>query len=719
MSMSETQMSLQDFCKSRHIRYQSIENGAIVSVGSRALNIRFQHNTADGVEAEEWTITNYTESWSRRFTTLKDACDELDLYFNTADAHERHNLLQSENTQEIPFEFTLEYKILKHVGFVFEPPNWLKGEAAQEAMFSLIEDLAMDAEESTDESSISRTHVLKKLKFLKESKKLSSREAIEAWQAAIHSQDTRKSQGAFYTSPDDARSLALDIASVLTSAPRRILEPTCGGGSLVVAILEVFPEHFRLPIQEVAGRIVAMDLDPVGVALARWAVEERFGDIVANAIEFRVGDSLREELDTEIDCVIANPPFGNAIEKKTGRNAAELRDLKRRFPLTTRGAFDRCSLFMERIHQVVPAHAVLGWILPTSFLAHPSASHLRVELGNQRRLVSIRGLSSSAFIGATVGTSVLVIGPKSTTNSGTISLNGTTKSVSLEHLTNGEWSALIHPLTGAFNEISKLMCPLGDHVTVNAGSTTEEAYHWKVAISERADIPSESEEAWLPFIIAGMIEPFHLLWGKETTRYLGEQFKEPMIRLSMLNDRRQAMAQTPRVLVAGLSRAIEAWLDTQGASVGAVSTLSVIPNSPFPLPVLCAILNSAWLRVEYASAFGALALSGGNIQVTRQKLASVPTPKAWWTIPATLAGCRHESVESILASVDLQLGKALPSVEAINHILHVSRLINDSTILTERLWEHLLWLCEYDSMESNYRGWIDILLVSIARRSES
>lgn len=587
-------------------------------------------------------------------------------------------------------------------------PKWLRTPAHIAAMGVFLS--ADGTQKSTEHSAVAA---------LRERGGCDARVAREAWQGVLHERSTRKGQGAFYTPEGEARVIAQALVGGLREPPRQMLEPTCGGGVLLVSLVEALCERFGLPATAIAPTIHAVELDPIGLALARWSFEERFGAEAAQRVRWECADALGLDESASYDLVFANPPFGNAIEKATQRSSAELRTLKSAFPLAARGAFDRSALFVEKVHRITAPDASIALILPTSFLAQPAAAALRKEIGECRRLWGIQTLSSSAFIGASVSTSALLFGTPSVDSNVSFVITKGDQAERKDLVESGNWSPLIHPLTHAFDELKPPTAALGDYVEINAGAATDEAYQWKPFISEAADVVGNgAAERQLPLVIAGTIEPFESLWSKEPTRYLGETYRAPVILLSALNERRQAMAQTPRVLVAGLSRALEGWLDASGASVGAVSTLNVVPTSAgFPLPILCAIINSAWLRVHYASVWGALALSGGNIQVTRQKLASVPTPQRWWSPPEGLRGRRHAEIDAKLADLDLGLTKVLPSTEAIETLLRERDKLGAGDAREPHrlsLWEHLLALAEDDAQAANRRGWLDLLLLALA-----
>ena len=84
----------------------------------------------------------------------------------------------------------------------------------------------------------------------------------------------------------------------------------------------------------------------------------------------------------------------------------------------------------------------------------------------------------------------------------------------------------------------------------------------------------------------------------------------------------------PKILVAGLSKVIEAVLDAEGELAGVVSTHVVVPiaDQDRALLRLLAVLNSAVFSFMYFERYGAKQMSGGNCTIGKTELLSTPVP---------------------------------------------------------------------------------------------
>ena len=90
--------------------------------------------------------------------------------------------------------------------------------------------------------------------------------------------------------------------------------------------------------------------------------------------------------------------------------------------------------------------------------------------------------------------------------------------------------------------------------------------------------------------------------------------------------RRAELWSQPRILLPGLSKHLEAAVVPDGGWAGAVATVQCVPRGAWtdvPLQRIADLLNSEPVRAQYRALWGALAMSGGNMAVSRKKLAEV------------------------------------------------------------------------------------------------
>lgn len=573
---------------------------------------------------------------------------------------------------------------------------------------------------------------------------LSVEGAQKLWQLTLRANDRRRASGVYYTASKAADLLVSTALESLDTPPQRVLEPSCGGGTLVSALIRALTQRYGWTPTDAAARIHAHELDENGLWLAKWQVLEDHGKEAMEAVRWQLGDSLQHEALREhrYDLIFGNPPFGNAIERSTRRSTEARARFQKDFPLAARGAFDKCALFVELAAQCMAETGVLSYILPRSWLSQPASSKLRAQLAKDFDVVEVRDLAEDAFFAAnvsTVGVTLRKRGVGERARSSRVIQQGKVRQLPSPSLfLQGNWGAALHPFTPEAYRLREALVPLTSVVEISAGATTEEAYLWKPDVydmvstvafprtaleSTHASDPSKAPEA-KPLIIAGMVEPFEFLWGQETTRYLGDDYLRPMLPLHALRPKRRGLSDRPRALLPTLSRALEASPDLQGTVIGAVSTIAVWPISTQDsgaILALCAILNSSWCRMSYAALFSALALHGGNTQVTKNKLAELYIPLAWTALlQSPLPTPKEEDKEALqrtlntlTAALSLTLDKGLPSTAQMQTLRQWGRKVQSEHNENQRI-QLLSAALHHQPKQRLERGVLDVLLYSFA-----
>jgi hypothetical protein len=455
-----------------------------------------------------------------------------------------------------------------------------------------------------------------------------------------------------------------------------------------------------------------------------------------------LADEWPVELPDQYDLIIGNPPFGGAIRGDTGRTDSERTYFRERFPLSARGAYDRCALFIERSMELLSDRGVLAFIVPRQVLASPSAAKLREALAERGPVSVLQVDDPHLFSDADVHVCGIVIGPMS---------RGVSQQATVYHLQDGEvltrtepfpegmtsWSPLLDG-TARLVALAQQFPALSSFLRVSASATTGEAYDWKPNVFDAQLQEHENSGAsgqdFKKLVVSGSIDPFANLWGDRTTRYLGDRYEEPVVPTHILSERRREQADNRKVLLPGLSRVLEATPDLSGDVVGAVATMTLrfdegleeLENIHFLR--LASVLNSAWCRLQYRALHAASALSGGNIAVSRSKLeqlALLPEWRGWLTAPAQgEGGYRTKPADRVLHTVDEVLNafeiedvyKAVPAIDEFFEMTQRAlRLAKTEKVEAIRA---ALDFCVQKSPKHYLRiGAIDLLLLSIAPKS--
>ena len=130
-------------------------------------------------------------------------------------------------------------------------------------------------------------------------------------------------------------------------------------------------------------------------------------------------------------------------------------------------------------------------------------------------------------------------------------------------------------------------------------------------------------------VTTGLIDPNVCHWGQRPCRYLKEDYQHPRLDPSKPFTRsiskRIANARRPKILVAGLAKKIEAFLDPAGEYIGAVSTFSIYhPADDVEAlsTVLEKLLSPATTR-HFIDHLGANALRGRHVTLKKTFLRTI------------------------------------------------------------------------------------------------
>ncbi len=400
----------------------------------------------------------------------------------------------------------------------------------------------------------------------------------------------RRAHGRFFTPPSVAERVARLALAGLDAPPAIVLDPACGAGALLVAVADEIRRRWPgLPGREIASRLVGVELDPVVAAVCR----DVLADAVGPGAHVVAGDAIAASLAdltgrTRFDVVVLNPPFGNAIERETSRDAATRAAHRARFPLAARGAYDRAALFVELAAAAAPRVAA---VLPRAARVAPAGRALRAALEVSHGPPYAEPLAASDFPTVALALDIVAWG------------------------TSAEAPRTPEALGDTIE--------LGALAVFRAGMTTAEAYAIRPAVEDGGEGPS--------LVTAGAIDPHVLHAGRRPQRYLGGVFADPRVARRALPASRLAQVDTARVLVAGLSRELEAVAVAPGECVAAVSVIQAWPAAGGPVPdvaALARLLNHPAVRDAYRVQWGAAALAGGSVPVTASRLRETRIPTA-------------------------------------------------------------------------------------------
>lgn len=468
----------------------------------------------------------------------------------------------------------------------------------------------------------------------------------------------RKRSGSYYTPPAlvdflldtaldpllDRACLAPDPAAALLDL--RVCDPSCGAGHFLVAaarrialrLASLLPGPEALPraLARVIPRCInGVDIDPIAVELCLAALAAEMPPGTQARPRIFQGDGLFFPWHARFpeilarggfDCVLGNPPFLNSIEGRvTPRIKAIARDIYPDFG----GTADLAYLFLGASLEVVHPEGRVGMIQPRGLLNARSAERFRQKPPRGFRPACVwLPERPDLFPGASVFVTLLVFAAS----------EGPCAVCASDPTSPASWRHGAFQSPNWWSEIQRLLGPapdppdapgatpetLGDRFSIEASMTAGDAYD---VVPFLVDDPDGDASR---LVTTGLIDPGLCLWGSTPCRYLKRDYRHPRVEprpgLSKSLSRRLALARRPKILVAGLSRVIECFLDHRGEYVGAVSTYSIFhPHDDLvALEALAGYLLSPRVTALFRATLGANALGGGNTTMKKEFLKKIP-----------------------------------------------------------------------------------------------
>lgn len=223
--------------------------------------------------------------------------------------------------------------------------------------------------------------------------------------------DRQKSDGATYTPMAFARFVAeqmLQAAELPKSGKIRVLDPACGDGALLDALIKSLPSAFRKRVE-----VVGYDTDLEAIPVAAQRLRQDFPDLnvrleqkdfLEHVLNLQgAGDLFSAgEVQEPFHLVIANPPY----VRTQIMGAQQARQLAQSFGLT--GRVDLYYPFLLGISQVLADHGVTGVITSNRFMTTKSGQAVRRAILSRFRILHAWDLGDTKLFDAAVLPSVLL-----------------------------------------------------------------------------------------------------------------------------------------------------------------------------------------------------------------------------------------------------------------------------------------------------------------------
>ena len=223
--------------------------------------------------------------------------------------------------------------------------------------------------------------------------------------------EQQKSSGATYTPVDFAAFVAdriVRVAEFPKTGSIRVLDPACGDGILLEALIKRLPPAIRKRIE-----VVGYDTDPTAILFASKRLQHNFPgldvhleqrDFLAHVLNLQDRGDLFStgEVQDSFHLVIANPPY----VRTQIIGAQQAQQLAQSFGLT--GRVDLYYPFLLGISQVLAENGVTGVITSNRFMTTKSGQAVRRAMLSRFRILHAWDLGDTKLFDAAVLPSVLL-----------------------------------------------------------------------------------------------------------------------------------------------------------------------------------------------------------------------------------------------------------------------------------------------------------------------
>ncbi len=398
------------------------------------------------------------------------------------------------------------------------------------------------------------------------------------------------------------------------------------------------------------------------------------------------------------DVVIGNPPYVDS-EWMTRTNPTWRAYCNKHYE-SAKGNWDIFCIFVEKALCLCHQSGLSSLIVPNKMLSADYASALRCILTRDHSIVAIRDYSQVHVFPVSVYPIIYV----ASANQPKLS-----KIVKIEkmHITDPlpevartigiKWKDLValngkswsNVLSGdSINLVEKIQQnaqALEEIALVSGAATVGEAYEYKELITEY----NPRLKHYLTLVNTGTIDRYAILWGQRPTTYIKTVFEKPVIPQALwgkLSEKRQKEAQSPKIIIGGMTKHLECTYEHGGCLAG--KSTSIVLSDLIDLRYLLGILNSRLITYYYRKVFAGLSLQGGFLRIGPPQLKQIPI-----YVPRSADKARHDRMVSLVEQM-LELHKRLKDVRTPDEKMRLQRQIDAADRQIDMLVYELYGLTE-------------------------
>lgn len=329
------------------------------------------------------------------------------------------------------------------------------------------------------------------------------------------------------------------------------------------------------------------------------------------------------------DIVIANPPYVDS-ETMTNLDPEYRSYIKTKFQFA-QGNWDLFVVFIEHGLNILKEKGQFIYIVPNKLISAKYSESLRnyFLLNN---VIEFRDYSRLKIFKEANVYPITVFINKNSLKNNYVRMTVMESSSNIKYLNNIESNIFYEDIFWDkyffSNDIVTIILKLlkysnlsMSYKNISGAATVSEAYVIKNKLKDSPELRETKK-----FINTGTIDKWKSLWGLKDTQYIKDKYTFPVIKdidLKKISNTRYQQAQSNKIIIAGMSIEIEAFLDEKAEYLAGKSTTIIIDNIS-KLRILVCFLNSKVISFFVSKNFHSLKMSGEYLNISSEIINSLP-----------------------------------------------------------------------------------------------
>jgi galactitol-specific phosphotransferase system IIB component len=400
--------------------------------------------------------------------------------------------------------------------------------------------------------------------------------------------------------------------------------------------------------------------------------------IFENAFEWRFEfpEMLNDEGDfVGFDVVIGNPPYISNKEMHKLQMQDIIRYINQNYISSKSGNYDLYVPFIELGLSILKTNSEITYILPNKLMIAKYSKTLLKLIESKYSFVSYTDFSNiKVFEDASVYPIVVKLSNLPKINEKQITQKiSVVVSDNIEIIQTEPYDFLNHRLLSEKNSSEGVLLlkienrdKIEEELVFSPGINGFQFTNYGKCIKE-----GRKENNSRRVIVTGTIDRYCIL--QKLVRYKGVDYKSPYIYNDplIISPKKWELFSTPKIVIAGMTKVIEATLDEFGELAPGVSVYSIVGKVE-TLKYVLGVLNSKLINWYFRNRFDDKHLAGGYISMNTVLIQKIPI-------------CKSENPKQFIKIVDkiLSIKKQNPSADTINLENQIDQLVYKLYDLTE------------------------------------